>query len=352
MLPYWFLFGIFATGAAFYRQRPDWRNRVSYALMLTALIPILMVGFRYQVGADWDGYMLIYGDLRYRDIFAALNRSDPAYGLLNWAAHRLGLEIWAVNLACAVILIYGLVRFAAFQPNPWLAMVIAIPYFVIVVAMGYTRQGAAIGLMLVAFTEISNRSFGKFIFWTVMAGTFHRSAVILLPIVALSYSRNRLLTVALGAVATVMGYFFIIQPVLDVYISRYSAGSEFESQGTLIRLAMNFIPGGLYLLLQNRFPIDKEERKIWRNLSILAIASMPLFFYLETSTALDRLALYMIPLQIFVLSSLPYVLNVGKHQSRMVAIGVILYSAAVQFVWLNFAGHASYWLPYRLYPIF
>ena len=31
---------------------------------------------------------------------------------------------------------------------------------------------------------------------------------------------------------------------------------------------------------------------------------------------------------------------------------VALYCFAIQFVWLNFAVHAEYWLPYQIYPLF
>jgi len=34
------------------------------------------------------------------------------------------------------------------------------------------------------------------------------------------------------------------------------------------------------------------------------------------------------------------------------ATAVVLYSAAVQFIWLNFAVTAFAWLPYQLYPVF
>ena len=37
--------------------------------------------------------------------------------------------------------------------------------------------------------------------------------------------------------------------------------------------------------------------------------------------------------------------------SPVLRVAVMLYSAAVLFVWLGFATHAQYWLPYRFYPL-
>jgi hypothetical protein len=30
---------------------------------------------------------------------------------------------------------------------------------------------------------------------------------------------------------------------------------------------------------------------------------------------------------------------------------VVAYCALVEFVWLNFANHAKFWIPYQVYPL-
>lgn len=71
---------------------------------------------------------------------------------------------------------------------------------------------------------------------------------------------------------------------------------------------------------------------------------------LPSSTAVDRVALYMIPPQLFVFSRLPDVLGGGKKVRPWVA-AIVAYYALVLFVWLTFATHAQYWLPYQFYPL-
>jgi hypothetical protein len=73
---------------------------------------------------------------------------------------------------------------------------------------------------------------------------------------------------------------------------------------------------------------------------------------IQASKEVDRLALYMIPLQLVVLSRLPIALQRKGVSVRVLTIAVLAYSAVVQFTWLNFAGHAGFWLPYRVYPFF
>ena len=65
-----------------------------------------------------------------------------------------------------------------------------------------------------------------------------------------------------------------------------------------------------------------------------------------SSTAVDRLALYLIPLQLFVGSRIPDASLFGIPPTSWNQLLIAL-SLSVLMVWLLFAGHSEYWLPYR-----
>jgi hypothetical protein len=67
------------------------------------------------------------------------------------------------------------------------------------------------------------------------------------------------------------------------------------------------------------------------------------------STAVDRVALYLIPLQLFVFARLPDLARTTQTRTAVV-VGIVFYYAAVQYVWLNYATHAQYWTPYQFMP--
>ena len=67
---------------------------------------------------------------------------------------------------------------------------------------------------------------------------------------------------------------------------------------------------------------------------------------MASSTAVDRLALYLIPLQLFVGSRLPDTHTFGINPRKWNQL-LILFLLAVLLVWLFFAGHSYAWLPYR-----
>ena len=86
--------------------------------------------------------------------------------------------------------------------------------------------------------------------------------------------------------------------------------------------------------------------RIWTILSLAAVLAAIGLATFASSTAVDRLALYLIPLQLFVGSRLPdtrlFGISPGIWNQLLVGL-----SLAVLLVWLLFAGHSYAWLPYR-----
>jgi hypothetical protein len=201
-----------------------------------------------------------------------------------------------------------------------------------------------------ALTSIRHGSFFKFIIWMLVASLFHRTAILLVPIVMLSYTRNRTQALLLGGVTLLFSYYYLILPGMEK-LERGYVDQVYEAQGAGIRLAMNVVPALIFLAFQKKFNLPRTQMITWRNISLAALAAFGAYFVVASSVIVDRLALYLIPVQLFVFSRLPYLDRRGAV-SLPLLIAVVGYSAAVQFVWLNFANHAEYWLPYQVYPVF
>lgn len=324
-------------------------------LLLASLLPVILIGFRYRVGTDYEGYADIFRGMSHLGFAGALRHSDPGYAALSWLVAQIGGRLWQVNLVCAILFVFGLVKFAKTQPNPWLAITIAVPYLVITVGMNLSRQAVAIGLSMAGLAAISRGSYVKFAMYVFAGALFHRTALILIPIIGLAYSRNRLISVVVAALGSLAGYYVLTTGgAFEQFQQSYFHRASFDSQGAGVRLAMNIPPAILFLLFVKRFSPDRHERVIYVILSIISIISLILLaIYPQASTPLDRMALYVIPLQIFVLSRLPNLFPDGHGSpSGPLTFAIILYSAAVEFVWLNYATFARDWIPYRFVPLF
>ena len=101
---------------------------------------------------------------------------DPGYNALNWLFASQSWGIYGVNLVSAVIFSIGLVIFCRYQPRPWLALCLSIPYLVIVVAMGYSRQGVAIGLIMPGLIALERGRLLPFLL-SMAATSFHSTAL-------------------------------------------------------------------------------------------------------------------------------------------------------------------------------
>ena len=269
--------------------------------------------------------------------------SDPGYYLINWVVAQFDGSIAWVNVACAIVLVTGVLSFARSQPLPWLAFFVAVPYLIIVVGMGYTRQSAALGFLLIGLVAIGNGRMKTFVIWVLFAATFHKSAVLLLPIAALASTSNRLWSFFwVGLVSLLASYFFILESVQDLWVSYVVA--DYQSQGGLIRVLMNGVPAILFLFFRRFFRLTTSEYKLWSWISLLSLICIPLVML--SSTATDRVALYLIPIQMFVFGRLPLIME-DLTLRGVIAFGVVCYYTLVQAVWLFFAHHAFAWLPYQ-----
>lgn len=350
MLPYWILFLLPAL-LAITRLRPVQfqATRWSGYWMVAFVMLVLMIGLRHEVGGDWGSYVEQLRLASYDSFEQAVKQGDPAYSLLNWLAARMELGSYFVNTVCAVFFSWGLVVFCRAQPRPWLALVVAVPYLVTVVAMGYTRQGTAIGLAMLGLVALSGRKILRFVVFVALAATFHKSAVILMPLAVLAGSHNRIWTALWVGFASLLFYGLLLQDSVSDLTINY-IGAQYDSAGAAIRVTMNAVPAALFLWFRRRFVMPPADRTFWTWMSLVALAFVGLLIISPSSTAVDRVALYWIPLQLFVLSRLPDALGQPHGRNGQWVRAVVGYSAAVLFVWLFFAVHASYWLPYQFYP--
>ena len=350
MFAYWMMFCVYALGALGSNIRDRFRPSPTPILFLAGLMMTLLIGLRWQVGGDWHTYHEIYRSIAQSDVMTAADTTEPAYGLLNWIMAQIGLDIWAINLVCAAIFVIGLTAFARQQPNPWLAIVVAIPFLVIVVAMGYTRQGAAIGLSMLGLAALQNANFRRCLVLLLLASTFHRSALVLIPIVGLSFSKDRLQTIAMTLIASILAYFLLLSSVID----RYSAGyieQVYQAEGAGIRLAMNILPAAIILLFPKQLGMEGNERRLWSNLAWFGLLLNILYLVIESNVAIDRMGIYAIPMQMVVFSRLPALFGRPGHPDKTITMVVIGYAALVQFVWLTYGSNARSWLPYEFMPL-
>ena len=341
MIMYYFLYFVAAFGAL---SKVGRKNLKSSGLtwLLVGLFYIIIVGLR-KSGGDWYNYWLRFKDLTYVTLDEALSYGDKGYKLVSYYINHWDLGFATLTIFCAFISIWGLITFLKDQYNPWLGLSVAVPYLIIVVYMGYMRQGVALGLVMWGLVELNKGKFWKFVLFVILATSFHKSAIIMIAFGIFSGERGKFLKF-IGVVTAFLGIWFSFVGSEANALWQNYVEAQMQSQGAMIRVILNTIPAVLLFYFKKEWQKNFDDYNFWKMIALASIAS--LFLVKLASTAVDRMALYFIPLQIVVYSRLPLLAKKQIAPANITYIVIIFYFLILT-VWLNFSANVRYWLPYH-----
>jgi len=343
---YWLMFAWPAVASFLFSGNTNRRgSRVSLALLF--LVFSVLICLRTDTGGDWINYedfAELLSFQRFSGIFS--QNSEAGFALITWLSTQIGWGVYGATTFCGLVLTYAVVRFARHQPDSWLSITAAVPYLLIVVGMGYIRQAAAIGFIMLALINFDERKriwCGTFI---VLAALFHTSAVVIIPFFAVIIARRNILYLVPVVVGSLPVFYFSLRERYDAMVEHY-INAEYDSSGALIRILMNALPSVLFLLCRKRFQISDDMKLIWTMFAVTSCLLIGAFVVSPSSTVVDRLGLYLIPIQLMVFGNLSTVLGRRLDEARLINLLGIVYFGSVQFIWLNYANNAFAWLPYR-----
>ena len=316
------------------------------------LLPFLIVGFffsiliglRFEVGGDWGNYMRHYDSVVGISLLeASKNMKDPLHQWLNWLMARWDFGVYGVNMVYGAVFMIGLVKFSRDQVYPWIAMATAVPYMIIVVAMGYSRQGIALGIFMWAISYLRKGKLKIYIVMILIAALFHKTAIILLPLGMLLYGKGKILRLLMIIPIFIGAWDLLLADAADNLMYQY-IDQNMQSAGAKIRVVMNLLPAILLLMYRKKWKREFNDYAFWYWIALGSIVSMALVGV--ASTAVDRISLYFIPLQLVVYARLPYLAR-NQIFPAMMKVMILFGYTIVLFVWLNYATNSRFWLPYQ-----
>jgi hypothetical protein len=177
---------------------------------------------------------------------------------------------------------------------------------------------------------------------------FHSTAFILLSLAAFAGRFSLYARIAVTGGIAVAVILLITSDRVGLLLNNY-VSQEMSSSGALIRMCMTAVPAAIFLGWRDRFALSGDERMVWTLLSLAALAGFGLILLIPASTAIDRMGLYLLPVQCFVCARLPDALGGNPRTVRVLSSAIILVYGLTFFVWLNYADNVLYWLPYRFF---
>lgn len=315
-----------------------------YAVVLFSLF--VFSAFRYGVGCDWGGYYFQYTGAANFDWSTLTSIREPIWwAILAWINDS-GLPYPVANVISSAIFFAGVHVLARRQQDPLGFLVLLFPILIINMPMSGIRQGAAIGLICIAFTAFIDRRPLKYAIWVVLAAGFHSSALIfmlLLPVAAGRYTRGRLLLAAILALPG--AYLLASSEAAEMATSRYidtgvdAAGAAFRV-GILGLSALHF-----FMFVRRKWMSAFPRDYILASIGAIGMALASLLVPISTVIG-DRFGYYLIPIQTMIFARLPFLpfrRNAALH-SAAPYLGLLL----VFTIWSQLSGlFQQCYIPYQ-----
>jgi hypothetical protein len=195
---------------------------------------------------------------------------------------------------------------------------------------------------------IESKPSWRFVIWVCLGALFHRTVLVFVPVMFIAGARNRFLSYLLGVTSITVAYYTVLPAAFDQYRGGY-LNADYNAAGASVRVMMDVVPALLVLFAGNRFYWSAEEKAVWRTYSILCLVAGASLPFIRSSVIVDRLAIYLIPMQIFTYARIGYCFGLIRRGWLMWTTAIVVYSAAVLFVWLNYAINSFAWIPYGNY---
>lgn len=228
-------------------------NKSKVFLIFCLIQMSLIIGLRYEVGADYYSYENIYRKINSASsIWNIQANVEVGYLLLNRILGIMGISYYGLNLCMAFMTHYFVIKaIAKAAIDPFLGIYMYISFFFFYHSMNQTRQGLAMAIGLYAIVHLFSDDKNKgFILFVVLGSLFHMSVLILLPLVFLKkvvISKKIMLIYILGTFGIGYGFNLLFKLVSYTKYAVY-INSSYNVQG-LASSRINFIIRFVMLLL-------------------------------------------------------------------------------------------------------
>lgn len=318
------------------------RNYNKFFFVCTAIILILFAGLRTAYN-DTGGYTYFYRHIAVDetafDNFSWALGDNPGFNAVNIFLRRMGVSDQTFLLLYSTVTLSIYIWFIFhYSVNPALSVFLLISMGAYTFTMAAIKQCIAISLCLLATHFAMQKKWFPFVFFVLIASTFHAYALMFLIIPLLNFCPWSSKTILMLALFAFVG--LLLEPLLGTVISITSMLGEEYDASTLsgagvnpFRLAVVTVP--VLLSFFTKYYI-REQRNTKQNLILnLSMLNAEIMFVALFGTAnyFARLANYFL---IFQTISLPWLLTFFEKRSRVfiTIVAVICYAAYMYY------GHA------------
>ncbi len=295
---------------------------VPFVHSIFAILLILIMGLRYDVGIDYPTYEDIYNEN-----YFYMPSIEPIWFFINDILRSIGFRSRAFFFLTSVIVVLGFYNgIRKLSPNFYISLLLFILAGFYFESANIVRQYVAMSILFSGLPCFLKGKIGKYVLWIFLAAMFHYSVLVIVPFIFLARIRYPLWLLCMILVVTfVFGNSLLnvvtnnIMPfVQDLGFYQYDV-DDFDSgvNSGLLKIFYHLLVFSILLLY------GKNKQKCPSFLFILinmVVIGLMIYNVCYLFTPARRLYLYFFPCIILVV---PYCLNWFTKKSQVIAMGIV-----------------------------
>lgn len=296
-MSFWILYGLLTSFlvSISYMVKNKYQRIISYIMLV---LMILVSGFRYRIGYDYDQYMNMYSWISYDPNMVW---PEPSFQILCQILRTLGFEFQMLFLLYAMVsLIFFYKGLCYYLDDDYRQISVALGIFTLgtigLVGLWFSftmiRQFAAMAIIFwgIKYIFAANRSFIKFFFSISLATFFHTSSVIFIVLyfVPTKLSKKKIFILILGIPFIVKLILSLPSVQLIMALSDRLSGYSLEKTNIdEVSISSYIMTLAMLTFVFFKLKLTNEKRNI---LLLLTSLGLSLKIFLSGLYGLDRIA--------------------------------------------------------------
>ena len=339
-------------------------------LIFSLLVLLIITSIRYNVGPDYDSYFRYFLTIGRGE--ESNNDFELGYKLINNFVltfldndfkniniNTLVKYFTIVNFICSSIIILALYFFLKEFNYKFLALLLLFTLFIVIYVMGYVRQSVAVAITYFALCYLIKEKYFAFLFIIIIASFFHISALYSLTILFVYFIINEnfkyiffmLFLLLISCIFIFLFYSSIIDRITSlIYWYALTNTNTYISQGVYLRILSFSWVFFLFFFNFNYFIKSRESSFIISlkfNLIFLLLLLLYSFItYMNFSTIIDRLTIYLIPLHLYVIDRLIHKNIDNFFNKNLILLISFIFYVSYFSIWLIFGNNSHSYMIY------
>ncbi|MFN4113447.1 MAG: EpsG family protein [Sphingomonadaceae bacterium] len=343
MYPYLIMLGLPAV-LAYLTGR---QTQAGIGLLVVFLLFTAVIGLRYEIGPDWWAYLNQLRVMPQQSLGTLAERGELGWAILVQFSDSMGWGIHGLAIASGLVFCIGLFAIARACQEPMLAVVAAVPYLSIAVAMSGMRQAMAIGIVFFLIAKWYRYPVWLKIVLVLVAASFHFSALALLLVVALDSRMQLGRRIVAGAFVFAVVAWQV--STSDIRVDRYTRtyfedGAAASAEGALYHVLLTAVPCLAYFFMRRRWIELYGRISIIDILAAIGVIALVFVFFFPTAT--DRMTLYFSAVALIIQGNFPQLWR-GRTEQMLVRTGIVVLNAVAMMTFLIAGNKAGSFVPYK-----